>query len=356
MPLQLAIVLLLNGVQVDLPHPALLIGEVACVPLRAVCERVGAQVRVSGSESILVETADGEQALTIGPRRDLRVGACWLSPSGVAYVSARRLAERLSGRCRWWPRARAVHLTLPWLGALEGTAGTGLMNDPLTWRGKHIRLTGISAGRLTGALSPTPRSSLARPGLWLRTEAGAIYCVTQDNDARLHHLRPLPRPGRPTEAIGTLEIGRNGEGVVLAETVRVAPDVALGSIQAGREQYRAGEQVLLSIAHTVPRGSGSEPARGRRHRVELQTPSGQRAVIAAHSTTASSLARIGAVATPIQRKQVSVCIPGSVGRHGCGVWRARLLSQDQGSGSDCEFRVTPPPHLARPAEGTETDG
>ena len=64
----LALVLMINGVQVELPAPAYLIGDYAFVPARAVFEKLGRQVHWDGAAQTLTVSAEGcaGYVLTVG--------------------------------------------------------------------------------------------------------------------------------------------------------------------------------------------------------------------------------------------------------------------------------------------------
>ena len=137
----LTVVLLLNGVQVDLPKPALMIGGVACVPLRAVCERVGGRVRPEPG-SVVVVTGRGAITFGLATSPAPKADDAAVHVDGVAYVRAKGLARAMGGACTWSPQQRTVDLQLPWLGKEPAAASReAIARDALSWRGGVVEVT-----------------------------------------------------------------------------------------------------------------------------------------------------------------------------------------------------------------------
>lgn len=169
-----AVVVLLNGVQINMPAPALLLDGRAWVPLRAMAERLGYRVEVSGG-GVVVEG----KGLRMMPAETHRIGA-------LTYVPARWF-EKLGAKVVYNAVARTVSLT----AALSGEVESGqeavpeapliarIIKDPAAWADRTLTIRGECLGWRARSLFPAlafgpPRT---RSDWVLRGDGGALYCT-----------------------------------------------------------------------------------------------------------------------------------------------------------------------------------
>lgn len=169
-----AVVVLLNGVQINMPAPALLLDGRAWVPLRAVAERLGYRVEVNRC-GVVVAGRD----LRMAPAETRRIGA-------VTYVPARWF-EKIGAKVAYNAAARAVSMMAALPG--EGVAGqpaveerpllARITEDPAAWADRTVTVRGECLGWRARPLFPAlafgpPRT---RSDWVLRGDGGALYCT-----------------------------------------------------------------------------------------------------------------------------------------------------------------------------------
>jgi len=214
-----AVVLLLNGVQINMPAPALLLGGRAWVPLRAVAERLGCRVEAAGG----LATVEGRgMRLEVAEAR--RIGA-------VTYVPARWF-EKLGAAVAYDAAAKTVSMTAV-LPAEKGTGETTvdqkpllarILDDPAAWADRAVEVRGECLGWRARHLFPPlsfgpPRT---RSDWVLRGDGGALYCtgrIPPDMTSRLGQrieVRGIVRlagKGWPYLEVLTVEPMRGREGL-----------------------------------------------------------------------------------------------------------------------------------------------
>ena len=337
----LAVVLLLNGVQVDLPRPALMIGGVACVPLRAVCERVGGQVRPEPG-SVVVVTGRGAIRFGLATGSAPKADDAAVQVAGVAYVRAKALARAMGGACTWSPQQRTADLHLPWLGKAPVAASReAIAKDALAWRGRLVEVSGRHGGRLTDPLGPAV--SVLPPGEDTFVLGGpwAIYCSSQEFGAAAPVPPPLSMIGRPVRVTAVVVLGPRGTALLKPVEIEMAPGDRATALRVTSDRLRfgAGETgyVGLTTGGTETR-TGLRRVGPRRSRVQIEAPDGGTASIGIEKLAlrAGSTDTIGAWG--LQGTGIWTA-PGGPGRQGQGMWRARVTVGSGTEPAECAFLV-----------------
>lgn len=255
-----AVVLLLNGVQIWMPRPAVVLGGTAWVPARAVCAQRGVNVTLAGTaghKRLVLEVAGKPTTFPLSPTP--APGSATLL-SGTAYLPARALTAALHGVLRWDPTARTLHLWLPWGGnGPELAQTTDLVRHGLAWRDHQVELTGRVVGRWR---SDQP---LADDAFLLRAGAADISCGTQEFAEAVPTATALSQIGQSARVTGTATLDPSGLPVVKTLAVSV-PDPRSPLtlwVSAERAVVEAGSQVWIEwrlanpTARPVPLPSGT---------------------------------------------------------------------------------------------------
>lgn len=319
MPGMIAVVLLLNGVQVHLPAPALLVHGTACVPLRAVCERQGARVTLApDAEAVVIHTAAGPVRLALAQTLPSPPSTAAFALQGVTYVSARALADALGGHCHWSPDARTVTLDLPWLGGpAQAASPEALAADGLAWRGRPVTL------------------EARHPG-------GMIDWVTQDIPPDLASA-PLSARGRPLRLLGRVRLDGRAGAVIEPRDVMSDPSHPSLSVMVGPRELHPGATGLVTVKmsnHTPAwMNLGSWPPL----RVRLEGPAGQAVGLALGDGPAG----LGEARGLAPGAEVSWTAPWQVpsgrGRQHVGAWRAIVRTPGGVPAAVGHFAVKHPP-------------
>ena len=340
----LAVVLLLNGTQISLPRPALLLNGAVWVPVRAVCLRVGAQVSPGRVPSEIIVTAAGKRHV-FGPTAlgGRRLAGLTYQSGGATYVPGRDLARCLQGRCEWLPQKRRAELSLRWIGAVAEPCADELAADPLSWVGRQVSVTGRHLGRLASPLSP---SLASRPPTADATVLGGgrpIYVSIPHSGSQLG-AGPLSGLGEAMDAEGTVDIAPSGGTYLRSFAIR--RDVGAGGaapwLLPDRNAVRKGEALWFEVSGPSARGGLARDASSPRPApiVLLGPPSGGpdvRLPTPASGSAASTVqdSRRGAGYWLLWRA------PVSRGREDCGTWSAAVGEEQHKSTIEGAFEVAP---------------
>lgn len=326
MPGMIAVVLLLNGVQVHLPAPALLVHGTACVPLRTVCERQGARVTPEpDGNAVFIHTAAGPVRLSLAQTPPSPPSAAAFALQGVTYVSARALADALGGYCRWSPDARTVTLDLPWLGGpAQAASPEALAVDGLAWRGRPLTL------------------QARHPG-------GMIDWLIQDIPPDLASA-PLSARGRPLRVFGRVRLDARAGAVIEPFHVASDPSHPSLSVLIAPRELHPGATGLVTVKmsnHTRAwMNLGSWPPL----RVRLEGPAGQAVGIALGDGPAG-LGEARGLAPGAQASwTVPWQVPSGRGRQHLGAWRAIVRTPAGVPAAVGRFVVKHPPAGASSGE------
>lgn len=241
----LALVLLLNGVQVNLPSPALRIEGTASVPLRAVCERLGLAVQVE---------AGGRVVALTGP--DIRVRVAATTPAapgtqlqgvrvkGTIYAPARPLAQALGGTCAWDPASLTIDLRISWKGPASATTLSQITADSVGWRGRSVRVTGMV--RRGWGSSGDPSWALPDDAaLVLGDASGAVRVARAAGPGAPSGAEPVGTKCLVRGVVGLLPTGRPWIGQAQAAAEASAEDAV--TLEVDRAVAEPGDRVVLRL-------------------------------------------------------------------------------------------------------------
>lgn len=336
----IAVALLINGVQIWLPRPAVMLDGAVWVPARAVCAQRGVAVSMTGAapNRRLVLQVGGK--LTGYPISPTPTPASATLISGTAYLPARSLATALHGVARWNAGSRSLELWLPWGGDGPELAEIGdLVSSGLDWRDRQVELTGRVAGRW-GAGGALPDDAFA-----LRGGRLDISCSTQELTGIVSVPPALSAIGDSARVVGTATLDAAGLPVVkvLSATVPDARTPLRMWVAAERAVAEAGSQLWIEWRLENPT-----------ERPVLLPPEGGRVTLEVSSPAVSSLRQ--ALDLGPQSLLRGPSIPPGFRAGGAVTWRAPAgaageyrarLRLGAWPPADCSFRVAPPP--PRPA-------
>jgi hypothetical protein len=175
-----ALILMLNGVQIFMPSPALLLDGKAWVPLRAVAERLGYTIDARPGAHLFA-VRPGKQ-VEVAPSR--RVGGATYVPvrffeklgAAVAYDKATRV---INMQAVFPEEARPAAGGKPPKALKSGPLLSFIVTDPAPWANRQVVLRGEFLGWRANTLWPALRFGppVSRSDWVLRAEGGAIYCT-----------------------------------------------------------------------------------------------------------------------------------------------------------------------------------
>ena len=254
----IVIVFLLNGVQVNLPAPALLIDNTAYVPARAVFEKLGWSVQWDEAQHTLkVGHMRGDSYMEIGvplPANPLtrhpfcdpvRVG-------GVVYLYACSVATMVGGRVTWDPATLTLNLLTGAPAVGTPTDIGAILADPPQWAGKSVQLRGEYTGTEVDPFGPavTHGPPVTRSDWTLRDATGSLYC-TSGSAAQV--WPPLGGPfnvlGRRLVVVGTVALAAGGWPYLQAAAITL-PGGLEGItcyLTTDRNSYQPGETVKMRM-------------------------------------------------------------------------------------------------------------
>lgn len=314
----MAVVLLLNGVQVNLPAPALLVRGTACVPLRAVCERQGAPVMLEpDGRAVVVYTDAGAIRFPLAAQLPSPPHSAAFALQGVTYVPARALADALGGRCDWSAGARTVTLSLPWLRSPAQPAGPEAISaDALAWRGRPVTM------------------QARHPG-------GIIDWLPQDFSHDLVRT-PLSARGRPLHITGHVRLDGRAGGVI--EPMDLGADLSQPSlsVMVAPRELRPGATGLVTVKMSNHSASWMDLGNWPPLRVRLEGPAGQAVGIALGDGPAGLGEARGLPPGGEASWTVPWQAPSGRGREHVGAWRATVRTPPGTPAAECLFKVLPP--------------
>lgn len=222
-----AVVLLVNGLQIFLPAPALVTRGRVWVPARSVLERLN--LRVSwDAQARTVTVGDAGEARTWqveggGMPPDLPTGDAlvgWHSGAAVYLPLAGLRSDRLS--VQYDPATRVAEVRSIG-GEAEEASLAAILADPLHWLGRTVALSGEYLGwsPYPYCYATTDRTGLPAGSFVLHNEGGAIYCVAPARPAPeraslgtvgtdMLPLTPYAPRGRRMSVSGTLHLRPDG--------------------------------------------------------------------------------------------------------------------------------------------------
>jgi hypothetical protein len=259
----LVIVFLLNGVQVNLPAPAYMLGDTAYVPARAVFEDCGLKVEwdaargemhVSGAgrDALLVESLNGasiSRPVLAGTRFDLK----WVGDR--LYVPVRDVADVVGGRVGWDKANMTVNLITAGQGEAAPADIGAIIADPPKFAGQRVRLRGEFTGWEVDAFGAavTHGAPVARSDWTMRDGTGALWCSWGSGAhavaGTVKLLDQVNDLGRRMEVVGTVALTAGGwpylqmDGITLLEGL----EGVTCYVTTDRDKYAPGDTIRMQM-------------------------------------------------------------------------------------------------------------
>lgn len=264
-----AIVFLLNGIQVDLPAPALLIGDNSYVPARAVFQRLGWEVGWNGERQQMRVGVKGQATyvFTVGnPTVIPESGACVTAPrgvektlaappqiiSGLVYVPVSAVALVTGAQAEWDGTTMTVNLVTRAAGEPRTTDIVDIVADPPAWVGRVVRVRGEYTGWQADPFDPVVSQGppVTRSDWTLRGDGGSLYCTRAPGAQQFSvSLSPLGDLGRRLEVVGTVALA--SEGRPYLQVTAISPLSGLPGITCylttDRHAYAPGDTVRMQM-------------------------------------------------------------------------------------------------------------
>lgn len=248
-----AVVLMLNGVQLFLPAPALMIDGRAWAPLRSVAERLGFTLAVPSADHIFAVRHGKRVPVTESKRI-----------KGLTYVPV-RFFRKLGAEIRFDPVTHAVTMTAVFPAeasppktspppARSGPVLSLIVADPALWANRQVVLPGEFLGWRANKLWPALRFGppVSRSDWVFRTDGGAIYCTGQGPS------QPFRQVGLRLEITATVRLALEGWPYLdVASFSRRHGQAALCCyVTTDRNSYA---RTQTARAHLLVRNDSSEP-------------------------------------------------------------------------------------------------
>jgi len=259
----IAVILILNGVQIPLPQPAILADGAAWVPLRTVCQQLGWKVGWDSSQQAIQLKAPGHLPvlMQVGQRQMKIGGLTFQSPQAprrigsLIYVPAQLLTIVIQAELDWDNQNKTLYINAPPVGKPEATTISDIVSDPPGWANKVVTImgeyTGWQADPFNLATSHGP--PVTRSDWTLRDETGCLYCTGGRADAPLS-LKPYSDLGRRLQVTGAVQVAHTGFPYLQVQ--KVAPLTGLAGITCylttDRRQYEPGETVVMQMKVANP--------------------------------------------------------------------------------------------------------
>jgi len=332
----IAIVLLLNGVQVDLPAPAQVIDQIACVPARAVCERVGASVHWQAPERrLIIKSRNAEHAFPLAESFPDDSGLWAVQADGVTYVPGRALAACLGGSCRWSAATRTLDLRLPWSAQEPLEAPVGALRDQsLQWLNGLVTVR----GRVARAAALSGEDAQSDPSGWLLQADGCLSCDSQEFKAVAPSPPPFSALGRSVIVVGHVGLDDAGTPFLKPISVAAVPETTVGAAWLSADRFEVDRHGSLVLTVGAVIGGGADVGDTRQFVLELRSPEGETQQVAVPAAAMAVVEGTGGQWVELSGHLVWR-LPPVEGRRGVGVWQARLLLPKVASPPGCCFRV-----------------
>jgi len=265
----IAIVLMINGVQIDLPAPALLIGDYAYVPARAVFEYLGYEVRWDAASRHLQVRSDPATGywLTVGEKevRQESLGSAVVHAyatlpvapriiNGYLYVPVRAVVAITGAEAKWDAEARAVSLITTPTGKPTQVNLGQIISNPPAWAGKLVRVEGEYLGWSGGAWGPATSQGppVSRSDWMIRDATGTLYCVRgpqKDRESAGEALSPLRDQGRRLEVFAVVALADQGFPYLQVTEMRLLEGIegVTCYLTTDRLTYQPGDTLAMQM-------------------------------------------------------------------------------------------------------------
>lgn len=237
------VAVLLNGVQIDMPAPGMLIEGRCWVPLRPMAERLGYQIVLPYDAPPQLVREGREIEVPISQRLE-----------GHTYIPARWLTE-LGAKVEYDPDRRQLSVT----AVLAGPSATGaeapegqekpllaqILADPAAWADRSVGLEGEFLGWSANPLCPAVSFGppVTRSDWVLRGNGGCLYCTGT------LPFSPTDAMGRRAAVDGVVRL--TGDGWPYVEVKEVRPLTGLQGLccllTTDGFIYEPGDTVVLKL-------------------------------------------------------------------------------------------------------------
>ena len=246
-----ALILMLNGVQLFLPAPALMLGGKAWAPLRPVAERLGFSV------DVLTGGVYADRPGKRIPVTELKL------LHGVSYVPV-RFFEKLGAAVVFDKAAHVISMTAVFpdtstsakapAPVKSGPVLSFILSDPAPWANREVVLPGEFLGWRANTLWPGLRFGppVSRSDWVFRADGGAIYCTGQVP------AKPLQDVGLRLTLTGTVRLTKKGWPYLeVSSCARAeAKDALCCYVTTDRTSYFSTQ---IPRAHLLVRNDGPTP-------------------------------------------------------------------------------------------------
>ena len=257
----LALVLMINGVQVDLPAPAYMVGDNAFVPARAVFEKLGWNVEWRPEAKLLNVVVPGDRgySMAIGsesyehwaPIADHISGLPRLAAprmiGDMVYVPVRAVTLITGAKADWDPRTLTVNLTVTPVGEPAVSDLGQILANPPAWAGRVVVIRGEYLGwhadPFGAATSQGP--PVTRSDWTIRDAGGSLYCAATGVD----HLNPIDDLGRRVSVTAVVQLADKGFPYLQPTAVERLTGLAgvECSVTTDRMTYAPGQAATLQM-------------------------------------------------------------------------------------------------------------
>ncbi len=260
-----AVILFVNGVQIPMSAPAVVEGETTWIPVRAVFEELGWEVKWdSPSKSIKISAPNqpeiriqvGNPQVRIGTRLD-DFAAAPQRRGGVTYIPASLLKVLPGVQMRWDNQHKALHIDAVPTGSPVNAEISELLANPPGWLNKTVTITGEYTGWQGDPFSPATRKGppVTRSDWTVRDATSSIYCSARSapSDSPIA-LRPYEDCGRRIVVTGAVRLATGGFPYLTP--TKIVPVTGLAGLTCylttNRRSYQPGDTVVMQMTVANP--------------------------------------------------------------------------------------------------------
>lgn len=255
----IAVILFLNGVQISLPMPAAVMEKQTWVPVRAVFERLGYEVRWDGAAEGVKLSAQGraDVLLRVG---DTKVGegkkmyelsAAPRRIEGTTYAPAQLLSLVAQAQLRWDNQQKALYIDAMPAGKPTEASVADILSDPLGWANKLVTIAGEYTGWQADpfSLATTSGPPMTRSDWTICDATGSIYCTADELRASPMTLQPYTDLGRRIQVIGTVRLAKKGFPYLRVREIKALAGLngVTCYLTTNRRRYQPGDTVVMQM-------------------------------------------------------------------------------------------------------------
>ncbi len=261
-----AVILFVNGVQIPMSAPAVVEGETTWIPLRAVFEELGWEIKWDDATKSINITAPDQPEIRIQiDNSKVRIGtrlddfaAAPRRRDGVTYIPASLLKVIPGVQLRWDNEKKALHIDAVPTGRPVAVTIGELVANPPGWLNKTVTLTGEYTGWQGDPFSPTTSQGppVTRSDWTVRDATGSIYCTggCDTRGERPISLMPYEDYGRRITLTGAARLAVDGYPYL--EPTAIAPVSGLAGltcfVSTDRRQYQPADTLVIEMTVANP--------------------------------------------------------------------------------------------------------